>query len=142
MRSILKYLGIGLGTLIVLIIALIIIVPLIIDPNDYKPQISNAVKDATGRELTIDGDIGLSVFPWIGLKLGAVTLANPEEFGPDPFAHIAGAQVKLKLLPLLSKQVEMKTVVLEGLRLNLAIAEDGTTNWDDLAGAPSPEPAA
>ena len=141
MRSTLKYLGIALGTVVVVFIALIIIIPLVIDPNDYKPQISSAVKEATGRELTIAGDIDLSLFPWIGLKLGTVTLGNPDAFGPDPFAHIESAQVKIKLLPLLSQQVEMKTIVLNGLRLNLVVAEDGTTNLDDLMGEPAPEAA-
>ena len=139
MRRTLKYLGITFGIIVVAFIALIVIVPLVVDPNDYKPQITSAVKESTGRELTIAGDIDLSLFPWIGLKLGTITLANPQDFGPEPFAHIDAAQVKVKLLPLLSQRVEMKTVVLKGLRLNLAIAEDGTTNWDDLAGEPAPE---
>ncbi len=118
-------------------------IALLFKPNEYKPEIEAAIEAATGRALTIEGDIGLSLFPWIGMELGPVTLANAEGFGPAPFARIEGAQVKLKLLPLLRREVEMKTIVLQGLRLDLAVAPDGTTNWDDLAASSEePTPAA
>ncbi len=38
---------------------------LLFDPNDYKPQIMALVKEHTGRELTIPGEISVSVFPWL-----------------------------------------------------------------------------
>ncbi|MDZ4262944.1 MAG: AsmA family protein, partial [Pseudomonadota bacterium] len=129
MSKLLKYLGITVG----LLIALIIIIPFLVDLNDYKPQISQAAKEATGRDLTIEGDIKLSLFPWIGMELGAMQLSNAAGFGDQPFARIEGAEVKLKLMPLLKREVEMKTVTLQGLRLNLTIAEDGSNNWSDLA---------
>lgn len=129
MSKALKYTGITLG----LLITLIIIIPFLVNLNDYKPQISQAAKEATGRDLTIEGDIKLSLFPWIGMELGAMQLSNAAGFGDQPFARIEGAEVKLKLMPLLKSEVEMKTVTLQGLRLNLTIAEDGSNNWSDLA---------
>ena len=140
MPRFLKYAGITLGLLITLIIA----IPFMVDLNDFKPQISKAIKEASGRDLAIEGDIRLSLFPWIGMKLGAVQLSNAAGFGDQPFARIEGAEVKLKLMPLLKSEVEMKTVTLQGLRLNLTVAEDGSNNWSDLAkgGAETPAEAA
>lgn len=137
MSRILKYTGITLG----LLITLIIVIPFLVDLNDYKPQISKVAKEATGRDLTIEGDIRLSLFPWIGMELGAVQLSNAAGFGDTPFARIEGAEVKLKLLPLLKSEVEMKTITLQGLRLNLTVAEDGSNNWSDLAKGGSEAPA-
>ena len=137
-----------LGIILVLLVALVVAAPFIIDPNDYRDEISTVVERQTGRELTIEGDIGLSVFPWLGLELGAVRLGNAKGFGPEPFARIEEADVRVKLLPLLRREVEMDTVTLHGLRLNLARQADGTTNWADLAegkpaeAAPEEEPAA
>ena len=131
-----------LGVILALLVALVIIAPLVIDPNDYRDEISTAVERQTGRELTIEGELGLSVFPWLGLELGAVQLGNAEGFGPEPFARIEEADVRVKLLPLLRQSVEMDTVVLYGLRLNLARRADGTTNWADLAAGKPAEPAA
>ena len=131
----LKIVGIILGVIVVLLSAAIIYIALFFDPNAYKPQISKAVQDATGRELHIKGDIELSLFPWIGMALGEVSLSNAPGFGEAPFARIEAAEVKLRLLPLLRQEVEMKAVILRGLRLNLEIAADGTSNWQDLGGS-------
>jgi AsmA protein len=119
-----------------LIIVLAVVLPFIIDPNDYKDQIATAVKDKTGRTLTIDGDINLSVFPWLGLDIGPTRLSNAEGFGEQPMASMEKVQLRVKLLPLLHKQVEMDTLRLSGLRLQLGKDASGRSNWDDLRGEP------
>ncbi len=52
------------------------------DANNYKPQIIEQVEKATGRSFSIDGDINLSIFPWIGLKVEDVALGNEKGFKP------------------------------------------------------------
>ncbi|HEY0634880.1 MAG TPA: AsmA family protein [Gammaproteobacteria bacterium] len=130
--KILKIVGIGFGVVVALVVAAMIIVPLVIDPNDYRDEITAMVKEQTGRELRIVEPMKLSVFPWIGVKLGKVEFSNAPGFGDQPFAAIDRAQVKIRLLPLLSKRVEMDTIALDGLRLQLARNASGTSNWDDL----------
>ncbi|MCL5668493.1 MAG: AsmA family protein [Gammaproteobacteria bacterium] len=105
---------------------------LFFDPNDYKPEIIALVKERTGRELSIPGKISLAVFPWLGVKLGEAQLSNAPGFGDQPFAALQSAQLRVKLLPLLKKRVELDTVSLHGLTLNLARSKSGKTNWDDL----------
>ncbi len=129
MKKTLKVIGI----VVALLITLVITIPFFIDLNDYKPQISDAVQEATGRELDIKGDIDLSLFPWIGLALGAVQLSNAEGFSDAPFAQLERMDIQLKLLPLFKKSIEMKAIVLHGLGLNLEINKQGVSNWDDLA---------
>jgi len=46
----------------------------LVNPNDYKGRIAAAVKESTGRDLVLQGDIKLSVFPWIALELGPASL--------------------------------------------------------------------
>ncbi len=118
--------------IVVLLIVVAVAIPMVVDPNEYKGEITEAVKKSTGRELVIDGDIKLSLFPWIGVEMGKTSLSNAPGFGAKPFAAIDEVNVKVKLLPLLSKQVEVSTVVLKGLDLNLAKNSKGVTNWDDL----------
>lgn len=105
------------------------------DPNDYKQEIAGLVKDKTGRTLTFGGDIQLSVFPWIGASTGAITLSNAQGFGDTPFVRLQSAEVGVKLLPLLSGAIEIGTVTVDGLNLNLMRAKSGRTNWDDLTAA-------
>lgn len=104
-----------------------------LDTEQVKQQISTAVKEQTGRELQISGDFELSVFPWLGFKIGATRFANRAGFEGD-FARFEHAEARVKLLPLLSKQVEMSKLVIDGFNLDLQFAADGANNWQDLAG--------
>ena len=126
---------------VVLVITAVIVLPLVIDPNDYKDEIAAAVEKQTGRTLTIDGAIELSVFPWLGLDIGPTQLSNAAGFEPPYMARMEAVQVRVKLLPLLRKQVEIGTLKLTGLQVNLARDAAGQTNWDDLTGAAEAPPA-
>nr|MBX2823190.1 AsmA family protein [Gammaproteobacteria bacterium] len=129
----LKRLVLGLVGLIVLLAVVVVVVLNFVDLNDYKDRIENITKTQTGRDLAITGDLNLSYFPWVGISLGELELANAEGFEGAPFARIENANVKIEVLPLLRKVVNVKTVELRGLQMDLQRAADGTTNWDDLA---------
>lgn len=120
------------GGLVLLLVAAVVIFVLTFDANKYKGEIAAAVNKATGRTLTIEGDIHVSLFPWLGGELGAMRLSNAPGFGDEPFARIGAAAVRVKLLPLLRKEVEIDTVTLDGLRLALRRDANGRTNWEDL----------
>lgn len=128
----LKWLLIGVGILILLIGVGIVALVYLVDWNDFKETIQNQTRKHTGRELVISGDLSPSVFPWAGISIGEISLANAEGFGDEPFARIGSADVKVEVLPLLRKVVNIRTVELNGLNLNLQRAADGSTNWDDL----------
>ncbi|PCI65814.1 MAG: AsmA family protein [Piscirickettsiaceae bacterium] len=128
MKKLLKLIG----GLIFIIIAMGVIVPLVIDPNDYREEIQAIVKEKTGRDLTIKGDLNFSLFPWIGLGINDVSLSNAKGFKAEYFVVVKEANVKVKLLPLLSKTVEVSTIVLNGVTLNLAKNKAGVSNWDDI----------
>ncbi|MCK5356386.1 MAG: AsmA family protein, partial [Methyloprofundus sp.] len=120
------------SSLLILIVAAVIIIPLFIDLNDYKPEIEAAVKDETGRTLSIRGDLSVSVFPWLGISTGEISLSNAAGFEEENFALIGESDIKVKLIPLFSRKVEVRTIVLKGLELNLAKNKQGISNWDDL----------
>lgn len=137
MKRFLKLIGVVLGVLVLLVVATAVIAPLVLNPNDFKDEIAQKVKNETGRDLRIAGDIGLSVFPWLGVDIGKVTLGNAEGFPQDVFASTDRMQVRVKLLPLLRRRVEMDTVTVQGLTLHLARNAGGATNWSDLLAARS-----
>jgi AsmA protein len=138
MGKLLRVIIFALGGLLLLVVAAAIILPLVVDPNDFKDEISQAVEAKTGRVLAIEGDLGLSVFPWLGLEIGPTSLSNAPGFSAAPFARMDEVQVRVKLLPLLRKELEMDTVVLQGLHVSLETDAQGKTNWEDLAGAGAP----
>ena len=131
--KLLKILFTTVGILLLLIIIAAIAAPFIINPNNYKPQIAEQVKKATGRDLSLGGDINLSFFPWLGAKIEDVSLSNPPSFGQSSFAKLDDIQVKVKILPLLKKEIEIGTIILDGLDVNLIKNAQGKTNWEDLS---------
>lgn len=104
-----------------------------LDPNDYKERIVAEVAKATGRTLSFDGPLELALWPKIRLKTGGLELGNAEGFGDEPFVALDEAQIAVATLPLIMRRVEMDTVVVRGLKVNLARDAEGRTNWDDLA---------
>ncbi len=135
MGSVLKWLFGLVFVVILLLVAAVIVLPMVVDPNDYKPQIIETAQEKLGRTLVIEQDLGLSVFPWLGIETGGVKVGNAEGFSDQPFAEIEQLGLKVKLLPLISRKVEVDTLILKGLKLNLEKDAKGKTNWDDLAQA-------
>jgi AsmA protein len=131
-----------LGALVLILVVAAILLPLVVDPNDFKDEIAGAVESKTGRTLSMEGDIGLSVFPWLGLDIGSTSLSNAPGFSTQAFAKVDAVQVRVKLMPLLRKELEMDTVVLKGLQVSLETDATGKTNWEDLAGAGESEKVA
>ncbi|MGH3428655.1 MAG: AsmA family protein [Mycobacteriales bacterium] len=125
-----QILGIAAGIIVALIVVLLLAVKLFVNPNDYKGRIAQAVKTSTGRELDLSGDVKLSVFPWIALELGPARLGNPPGFGAEPFAAVRHASVRVKLLPLLRKQLQVGRIEIDGLDLRLRRNAAGKGNWD------------
>ena len=133
MNRALKWILVGLAGLVALIVIAVVLISLLVDPNDYKDNIAKAVNNATGRTLAIDGSLELSVFPWLGVSLPGMTLSNARGFGDMPFARISGARVGVKLMPLIiRKSLKMDKVALNGLILNLEKNAQGRSNWEDF----------
>ena len=132
---ILKLVAIALGGLVAVLVIVLLAVRAFVNPNDYKDRIARVIKNSTGRELALPGDIRLSVFPWIALELGPASLGNPPGFGEEPFAAVKHVALRVRLLPLLRKQLEIGRVEVDGLDLRLRKNASGRGNWQSPAGS-------
>ncbi|MDD5323546.1 MAG: AsmA family protein, partial [Methylococcales bacterium] len=132
MRKSLKIILSVIAAVVLAIVIAVCTLQFFIDPNVFKPEIAAGVKDSTGRDLILEGDLKLSIFPWPGISTGKMALGNAAGFQDQPFATLEESNIKFKLLPLLTKKIEVSRVVLKGLILNLAKNPQGTSNWDDL----------
>ncbi|ALE90157.1 AsmA family protein [Pseudomonas versuta] len=139
MKAFGKILGLVLLGLLLIIVALGFALSHLFDPNDYKDEIRQIARDKAHIELTLNGDIGWSLFPWLGLELhdaSVATLAAPNQ----PFADLQMLGLSVRVLPLLRKEVQMSDVRVEGLNLRLTRDKDGHGNWQDI-GQPAPATA-
>ena len=138
MKSLSKLLGAILLGLLVLISLAGFALTHLLDPNDYKDEIRSLVQDKTGYDLQIDGDIGWSLFPWLGLELTDTRLARVG-MSDQPFADVRLLALSVQVMPLLRKEIRMSDIRLEGLDLKLRRNAKGDSNWED---APSSTGAA
>ncbi len=117
--------------LIVLLVAAAVIIPFFIPGEVYRTQITNAARDATGRELTIRGDINLSLLPPISLKVSDVQLSNAEWGEAEHLATVQTLSVGIEVLPFIfGQQVKISSFVLEEPQINLETDRNGKGNWE------------
>lgn len=136
---VMKIIGIVVGSLVALLMLAAVAVWLFVDPNDYKDRISAAVRESTGRELTLPGELRLKLFPWIALETGEATLGNPPGFSEEPFLALKRARLSVKLMPLLRKELEVGRIQIDGLDLRLRQDAQGKGNWEDWGAKDEPE---
>ena len=137
-----KILGLLLGGLVAGVVLLLLIVWVSVNPNDYKGRIEQAVRQSTGRELTLTGPIKLSLFPWVALELGPAELGNPAGFGDAPFLALTHASVRVRLWPLLHRTLSIGRIDIEGLDLRLLRNAAGQGNWEGFGRSPAASPPA
>jgi len=100
----------------------------VVSPNDFKPQFVAAVEQATGRTLTIGGDLSISKSLWPAVIVSDVKLENlPGGSRPD-IAHAERIEARLSLLALLHRRVEITDLVLTGPNI-LFETVGGKPNW-------------
>lgn len=133
MKKTLKILGLTLAVLAGLLLGTVLVISFVFDPNQYRDEIIQLVKEKTGRDLKIGKKIGWSFFPSLGLEAGGLELSNAAGFGKEPFASIDSAGVRVEFMPLLRRQIAVDSVYLHGLTLNLAKNAAGRNNWQDIA---------
>ena len=99
------------------------------DYNRYKGLIADAVTDATGRQLTIKGDLTIAISLLPELVVTDVTLANAPWASQPQMAHIGQLRVRLKLLPLVMRDVDITRIKLIDTDLLLETDASGQANW-------------
>ncbi len=139
MKSLGKILGLVILGLLLIVVAAGFALTHLFDPNDYKDEIRQLARDKAGLELTINGDIGWSLFPWLGLELHETTLASTQT--PDqPLADLRMLGLSVRVLPLLQREVQMSDITVNGLNLTLSRDQQGRGNWEGI-GQPPAQPA-
>jgi len=123
---------------VVVVIAAGLFGPGLINWNNYKAEISDQIKSATGRDLTINGDIRITVFPAPAVLASDVTLSNAKGASSKDMISLKSAEVRIALAPLLGGQIKVETVRLVEPVVYLEVLADGRRNWDIQQASPEP----
>lgn len=141
MKKLLIFIAVPVFVVVAAILALV----LLVNPNQFKPLIVEQAQKHTGLELVIEGDISWQFFPSIGFELGQTELRNPEGFTQPNLFKVDTVGVDVSVTPLFSNQLEIGNITLDGAEFYLETLKDGRKNIDALTQASASqesEPAA
>jgi len=136
----LKWLLIGLGVLVVLVVGALLAVPLVLDTPAIQAYIAQAASHALGRPVKFTG-LSISALPLPTVKLRGLQVAEDPAFGPGPFVSVGEGRIGIRLSPLLRGRVELADLTLEEPRIHLLEDASGRLNVTTLGGASTTAPA-
>ena len=125
-----RYTLYAIGGLLILLVLGVAVFAITFDPNKYKGQIQNLVKDKTGRTLNLQGNLELAFWPALGAKVNGVTLS--ERGSDQQFVALDSAHASVALMPLMRGQAIVDGIRVSGLKANIVKEKDGRFNFSDL----------
>jgi len=125
-----KKLLIGILAVLLLVVGAVLVIPSLIDWNTYKAEIAGRIGAATGRAVTLDGNIDLALLPRPTLSVSGARLANlPGASQPD-MVRLRKLDVRVALMPLLRGRIQVQSVALIEPVIALEVLGDGRRNWE------------
>ena len=140
MKSFGKLIGLVFLGLLLLLVAGGFALTHFFDPNDYKDEIRQLARKHANLELELNGDIGWSLFPWLGLEITDAKVASADTPN-EPFADLRLLGLSVQVLPLLRKDIQMSDIRIDGLSLNLHRDAQGQSNWEHIGRPAAATPA-
>jgi len=105
-----------------------VVVPMFVDPNNFKDAITRQLQETTGYRVVLDGDISMRVLPFARLRAEKVSIFSPVSGNSEPFAKLPALDVGVSLLPLLQGKVDIKHITLKNPELRL-VKDRNKGNW-------------
>lgn len=126
----------GLTIIVTVLVVGVLVVPTLVDWNQYKPEIEAAATAATGRQLTIGGNVRLDFLPAPALRLNRVRVANIEGGQAPAMVQADTVNIGVSLSALLSGRIEIDSITVLAPVISLETLADGRANWVFEPGAP------
>lgn len=116
--------------LLVVAAGILAVAPRVFDWDHYKPVIAAKVREATGRELAIDGPLEVVLFPTPGISAEGLRLSNPAGAAVPDMVTVRSLEAALAFGPLITGELEVRRLVLVDPVIELERLDDGRMNWD------------
>ncbi len=127
------------GVILVLILGVLLLVPYLIDIDNYRSAVVEQAEKATGRKVEIE-KLRLHFLPSVHVAVVNFRIKNPNGFPEGDFVHVEDIDLGVALGALLDKQVEITSASLDGVAINLLTNEQGRTNSEFATPAPAGNP--
>jgi len=126
-----KKLLIVLGSLLVVVLAVLAALPRVLDVNRYHDRIQAELQKQLGRPVQL-GQMNLGLLPPTFKVQNAVIGEDPKYDSPIPFAQTSELDIELKLQPLLHKDIQVATLRMLNPHVELIRGTDGTWNFSSI----------
>ncbi|QJB57591.1 AsmA family protein [Pseudodesulfovibrio sp. zrk46] len=101
-----------------------------VDTDEFRERFVGMLEQVTGEKVTLEGEFNIALYPTISLEI--IDLVVGGDGDSLPLAKFNNLQVSARLMPLLSERLELRTIVVEGMVVNLVLGRDGILNWQKL----------
>ncbi|MBU1567501.1 MAG: AsmA family protein [Proteobacteria bacterium] len=130
MKQFIRYGVVPAGIFFILFVVTVILVPILVNVQKFVPGIEQQISEATGREFSLGPDLNVSFFPWLSISFSDLKIGNPPGFQSEEFVKVRTFEARIKVLPLLRKQIQISRFVVGGLSVNLEKNDSGRVNWE------------
>src|SRR5579864_7944587 len=117
------------GIAAALLLALIFLLPALIQVDRYRPQVISFLQENTGKQVEI-GRLSLTFFP-LSIHIEDFGVKNPPIFPRGYVVQVARIDAELRLGALLRRQVVIKSLVLQDPVMNMTSDPDGPWNFEN-----------
>lgn len=130
MGRVIKIVGAIIGLIIGIVLIGVIAAVMLFDPNDYRDKISQAASKTLGHTLTIEGPLTAEYFPWVVITAQDVKITSSNDVAPEDLANIGELSLKVKTMPLLKKDVQIDSIMINRAAIHLERNKNGKANWE------------
>jgi AsmA protein len=136
-----KKVVIGFCLIIALLIVAVLLLPFLIDLNNYKDRYQPMIEEALNRKIVLN-DLRLTIIPIIGVRIAGFTVMDDPAFSQTPFASLTSLDIGIKLMPLLTGRVEVEEITLKEPVITVIKNQHGALNVSTIGkqGPPSERP--
>ena len=126
----LKKVAIGVGAFVALVVAALVAAPLFIDADTFKPRIAAAIRDVTGRDLTIAGPVKLRLLPSPVVEAADIRLSNMPGGKAASMVEAKSLRLAVGVFSLLAGRLDISELKLVEPRIALEVTADGRANYE------------
>ena len=125
-----KYLITAVVVVIILAVLCVLVVPMLVDVDRYRPQVAALLESSTGKPARI-GQLHLTIFPHVAIEVDDFALENPKGFPPGDFFKAQRIDALLETGPLWDRQIVIQSLNVKNPAIHLLSNPAGRWNYEN-----------
>lgn len=121
------------GALVVVVLSVVLFwAAYYVDTDEFRDSFVGVMEQVTGQPVTLKGEFNIALYPTISLEVLGLVIESDADSGEQPLVEFDDLQVSARLIPLLSRKLELRTILVEGMTVHVVRSENGEFNWQSV----------